>query len=76
MRTDFVVLFERAGRQFCDLVAQVGDGQWSARTPCSEWDVRALVDHVVRGNVAVVPVLWCTAGIWPRRSASRTPSTR
>ncbi|MFY1695875.1 MULTISPECIES: TIGR03086 family metal-binding protein [unclassified Solwaraspora] len=57
MRTDFVVRYEQASRHFCDLVAQVGDDQWSAPTPCSEWDVRALVDHVVRGNLAVVPVL-------------------
>ncbi|WFE21839.1 TIGR03086 family metal-binding protein [Solwaraspora sp. WMMD937] len=57
MTTDFVIHYEQASRYFCDLVAQIGADQWSAPTPCSEWDVRALVDHVVRGNLAVVPVL-------------------
>ena len=32
------------------LVAAVGSDQWSARTPCADWDVRALVTHVVGGN--------------------------
>ncbi|MDG4767915.1 TIGR03086 family metal-binding protein [Solwaraspora sp. WMMD406] len=57
MAIDFVPLYEQASRRFCDLVARVGAEQWGAPTPCSEWDVRALVDHVVRGNLAVVPVL-------------------
>lgn len=32
------------------LVAAVRPGQWTASTPCTEWDVRALVGHVVSGN--------------------------
>jgi len=28
-------------------VEKVGDDQWSAPTPCKEWDVRAVVAHVV-----------------------------
>jgi len=32
------------------LVAAVRPGQWTAATPCTEWDVRALVAHVVSGN--------------------------
>jgi uncharacterized protein (TIGR03086 family) len=32
------------------LVAAVGSDQWSAPTPCAEWDVRALLTHVVGGN--------------------------
>lgn len=28
------------------LVASIDDGQWSARTPCSEWDVRAVLNHI------------------------------
>jgi uncharacterized protein (TIGR03086 family) len=32
------------------LVAAVGPGQWAAPTPCSEWDVHALVAHLVGGN--------------------------
>ena len=32
------------------LVAAIRAEQWTAPTPCSEWDVRALVGHVVSGN--------------------------
>jgi uncharacterized protein (TIGR03086 family) len=32
------------------LVAAVRPEQWAAPTPCSEWDVRALVAHLVGGN--------------------------
>jgi uncharacterized protein (TIGR03086 family) len=31
-------------------VAGVGPDQWTADTPCAEWDVRTLVNHVVTGN--------------------------
>jgi uncharacterized protein (TIGR03086 family) len=30
---------------------------WERATPCAEWDVRALVNHVVGENVWVVPML-------------------
>jgi uncharacterized protein (TIGR03086 family) len=32
------------------LVAGVRDEQWSAPTPCSDWSVRDLVNHLVGGN--------------------------
>jgi uncharacterized protein (TIGR03086 family) len=32
------------------LVAGVGDGQWGDPTPCEDWDVRTLVNHIVSGN--------------------------
>jgi uncharacterized protein (TIGR03086 family) len=37
-------------QQFAELIARVRDEQWVAATPCSEWKVRDLVNHVVRGN--------------------------
>ncbi|WP_165521868.1 TIGR03086 family metal-binding protein [Micromonospora zingiberis] len=39
--------FARLGAQFADRVAAVGANDWSGPTPCTEWDVRALVAHVV-----------------------------
>jgi uncharacterized protein (TIGR03086 family) len=33
------------------LVAAVRDEQWSDPTPCSEWNVRELLGHLVGGNV-------------------------
>jgi len=37
---------ERTGR----LVARIKPEQWGAPTPCSDWDVQALVAHVINGN--------------------------
>jgi uncharacterized protein (TIGR03086 family) len=43
---DLVALFTRSIERFVDRVSQVDAGQWSTPTPCTEWDVRALVNHV------------------------------
>jgi uncharacterized protein (TIGR03086 family) len=43
---DVVSLFRRAAGEFATRVHLVGD-RWSASTPCADWDVRALVHHVV-----------------------------
>src|SRR5438876_7462645 len=32
--------------QFGDVLAQVRS-QWDAATPCSEWDVRGVIEHVI-----------------------------
>ena len=45
--TELTTRFEQATAHFGDLVHKVGDDQWSAPTPCSDWDVRALVNHLV-----------------------------
>ncbi|RZU50126.1 uncharacterized protein (TIGR03086 family) [Krasilnikovia cinnamomea] len=37
---------ERTGR----LIAGITPEQWTDPTPCAEWDVRALVTHIVGGN--------------------------
>jgi uncharacterized protein (TIGR03086 family) len=39
------------------LVAGVQADQWSTTTPCENWDVRALVNHIVMGNELFVGVL-------------------
>lgn len=44
--TDLVSLFIRSVDEFDRRVAAIGDDQWTNATPCSEWDVRALVNHV------------------------------
>lgn len=46
MSDPVVELFVDAICRFADRVDRVDDDQWSAPTPCSEWDVRALVNHV------------------------------
>ena len=50
--------FHRRGcEEFDKRIQKVGDDQWSNSTPCSEWDVRALVNHLVMENRWVVPLL-------------------
>jgi len=42
---------------FGSLVHQVPDDSWTAPTPCTEWDVRALVHHLVSEIAWTVPLL-------------------
>lgn len=53
---DVVELFGRAVGRFGLRVQEVGD-RWQAPTPDAEWDVRALVNHVVCENLWVPPLL-------------------
>ena len=39
------------------VVANVGDGQWAASTPCGDWSVRQLTNHVVSGNLLFADIL-------------------
>jgi uncharacterized protein (TIGR03086 family) len=45
-----VDLFVRVSDGFARRLAIVRPAQWTAPTPCAEWDVRALVNHVVGAN--------------------------
>jgi uncharacterized protein (TIGR03086 family) len=38
-------------------VHAVQDGQWHGPTPCTEWDVRVLVNHLVSENLWMPPLL-------------------
>jgi uncharacterized protein (TIGR03086 family) len=50
------------------LVAAVGSDQWSAPTPCGDWDVRTLLGHVVGGNL-VFAAAACGATLAEARQA-------
>jgi uncharacterized protein (TIGR03086 family) len=41
-----VDLFVDSIRRFAERVDAIGDDQWDHSTPCSDWDVRTLVNHV------------------------------
>jgi uncharacterized protein (TIGR03086 family) len=41
-----LTLFQYAVGRFGELVGIVGDTQWADRTPCADWTVRDLVNHV------------------------------
>ena len=43
---DVLEMTDRAYRWFMQKVEGVPDDAWHAPTPCSEWDVRALVNHI------------------------------
>ncbi len=44
--TDLASLFLRSVDEFDRRVAAIGDDQWNNATPCTDWNVRALVNHV------------------------------
>ena len=52
-----VELFEAASDTFDDKLHQVPADGWAAATPCTEWDVRALVNHVVGEHRWVEPLM-------------------
>ena len=41
---------DSAVAEFRVRLAAVADGDWAAPTPCTDWDIRYLVAHVVGGN--------------------------
>jgi uncharacterized protein (TIGR03086 family) len=53
---DLVALFQRAVDSFTDKVRAVDDAQWHAPTPCADWDVYALVNHLVGEQLWVPPL--------------------
>lgn len=48
---------EAANRAFESELRKVGDEQWGLPTPCGEWDVRALVNHVLLGTRMSIQIL-------------------
>ena len=44
-------IHRRAGGMASDVIACVRPAQLAHATPCTEWDVRALINHVVGGNL-------------------------
>jgi uncharacterized protein (TIGR03086 family) len=57
MQPDLVEVHGRCGEEFAALVAGVGQEQWQGDTPCSEWDVRTLVHHLLYEQLWVRPLL-------------------
>lgn len=50
-------LYARAVDEFDARMQQVKEDQWTDRTPCSEWNVRDLVNHIVNEARWVKPLL-------------------
>lgn len=45
--TQLVERHRRACNGFSHIAAQLGDAQWELPTPCTDWDARAVVEHVI-----------------------------
>ncbi|MGH2815964.1 MAG: TIGR03086 family metal-binding protein [Actinomycetota bacterium] len=57
MAADQAALHRRAVEEFDERVRAVGDDQWELPTPCSDWNVRQLVNHLVYENRWTVPLM-------------------
>ena len=57
MSADQAALHRRAVEEFDARVRAVGDDQWELPTPCSDWNVRQLVNHLVYENRWTVPLM-------------------
>jgi uncharacterized protein (TIGR03086 family) len=51
---DPLIAHRRAQDNFGHVFASVTSDQMSSPTPCTEWDVKALIDHVIAGNQRVI----------------------
>jgi uncharacterized protein (TIGR03086 family) len=59
----------RASAVMGDLIDRIAAGQWTAPTPCTEWSVRDLVNHLVGMNLVFVAML--EESPMPERRADR-----
>ena len=53
---DEITAFRRGSDGFLDRANRISPTQWSAETPCAEWDVRTLVNHIA-GEYVWMPEL-------------------
>jgi uncharacterized protein (TIGR03086 family) len=53
MGMDPLVAHRRAQDTFAHVLVNVTPDQLSSPTPCSDWDVKALIEHVITGNLRV-----------------------
>ena len=52
-----LALLARVSSDFERLCASIRDPQWSLPTPCTEWNLEHLVDHVIGGNRFTLGIL-------------------
>jgi uncharacterized protein (TIGR03086 family) len=52
-----LALLARVSSDFELLCTSIRDPQWSLPTPCTEWNLKQLVDHVIGGNRFTIRIL-------------------
>src|SRR5260370_19201510 len=57
MQSGIAELHKRACSQVTTRVERIAAGQWDLPTPCTEWNVRDLVRHLVSGTSWVAPLV-------------------
>ncbi len=57
VRDDPVEQLQAAGDEMARLIEGVRDDQWSAPTPCTEWSVTELVDHIIESVARFAHIL-------------------
>ncbi len=71
---ELVTLFARSVADFTELVRAVDDAQWTAPTPCPDWNVHALVNHVVNERLWIPPLFAGQTDRPGRRPVRRRPA--
>lgn len=54
---DLLEAYRRSLAEFTDRVVQINRDQWKAPTPCQDWDLRTLVNHVVSEDRWTAPLM-------------------
>jgi uncharacterized protein (TIGR03086 family) len=54
---DLDTMYRRTVGGWSDQVRQIGADQWELSTPCSDWNVRELVNHVTGESLWAVPLV-------------------
>ena len=55
--SEIIELYRRAVDEFDRRVSEIGDDQWDDPTPCTDWNVRELVNHVAAEDLWVPPLV-------------------
>jgi uncharacterized protein (TIGR03086 family) len=67
---DAVSLLERASEGVAQVLQRVSPAQLGDPTPCTEWDVQALIDHLAGGPVYLLSALGVVAVATPADAAT------
>jgi uncharacterized protein (TIGR03086 family) len=54
---ELLPMFQKAQRAFTDRVHAVREDQWSAPTPCEDWSVADLVQHMIDEHLWAAPLM-------------------